>query len=116
MDSLAFWASLYRKRNVNRLRLPIEPEAFFFYSMENIIRRILRYFFSGTVFIVPLVATAYFIYVSFRWLDNLLDLPYPGLGFVIILLAITGFGYLTTNFAFKTAADWFDQLMNKIPI
>jgi uncharacterized membrane protein len=84
--------------------------------MDSTVRRILRYFFSGTVFIVPLVATAYFIYVSFRWLDNLLNLPYPGLGFAIILLAITGFGYLTTNFAFKTAADWFDHGMNKIPL
>ena len=84
--------------------------------MENTLRRFLRYFFSGTLFIVPLVATAYFIYVSFSWLDNLLNLPYPGLGFVIILLAITGFGYLTTNFAFKTATDWFDHGMNKIPL
>jgi uncharacterized membrane protein len=84
--------------------------------MENTLRRVLRYFFSGTLFIVPLVATAYFIFVSFRWLDNLLELPYPGLGFAIILLAITGFGYLTTNFAFKTVADWFDRGMNRIPL
>jgi uncharacterized membrane protein len=84
--------------------------------MENALRRVLRYFFSGTLFIVPLVATAYFIFVSFRWLDNLLELPYPGLGFAIILFAITGFGYLTTNFAFKTAADWFDRGMNRIPL
>ncbi len=84
--------------------------------MENILRRILRYFFSGTLFIVPLVATVYFIFVSFRWLDNLLNLPYPGLGVLIILLAITAFGYLTTNFAFKTVANWFDHLINKIPL
>ena len=84
--------------------------------MENALRRVLRYFFSGTLFIVPLVATAYFIFVSIRWLDNLLELPYPGLGLVIILFAITAFGYLTTNFAFKTAADWFDRGMNRIPL
>ena len=84
--------------------------------MENTLRRVLRYFFSGTLFIVPLVATAYFIFVSFRWLDNLLQLPYPGLGFAIILFAITGFGYLTTNFAFRTAAEWFDRGMNRIPL
>lgn len=84
--------------------------------MENAFRRIARYFFSGTVFIVPLVATAYFIYVAFRWLDNLIELPYPGLGFAIIFLAITLFGYLTTNFAFKTITIWFDQVMNKIPL
>ncbi len=84
--------------------------------MNNPFRRILRHFFSGTLFIVPLVATAYFIYVSFRWLDGLLNLPYPGIGFAIILGAITVFGYLTTNFAFKTFSDWFDHGMNRIPL
>lgn len=84
--------------------------------MESAFRRIVRYFFSGTLFIVPLVATAYFIFVSFSWLDSLLELPYPGLGFAIIFLAITLFGYLTTNFAFRTATTWFDHGMNKIPL
>lgn len=84
--------------------------------MESAFRRIVRYFFSGTLFIVPLVATVYFILASFRWLDNLLELPYPGLGFAIIFFAITIFGYLTTNFAFKTATQWFDHGMNKIPL
>jgi uncharacterized membrane protein len=84
--------------------------------MESRFRKIIRYFFSGTLFIVPLVATAYFIFVSFRWLDSLLNLPYPGLGFLIILLVITLFGYLTTNFAFRTFTTWFDHGMNKIPL
>jgi uncharacterized membrane protein len=84
--------------------------------MERTARRLLRYFFSGTLFIVPLLATAYFIFFAFSWLDDLLNLPYPGLGFVIIFVAITAFGYLTTNFAFKTFMDWFDHGMNKIPL
>jgi uncharacterized membrane protein len=84
--------------------------------METTFRKIIRYFFSGTLFIVPLVATGYFIFVSFQWLDSRLNLPYPGVGFVIILTAITLFGYLTTNFAFKTFSNWFDQLLNKIPL
>src|SRR6478736_5916496 len=84
--------------------------------MNNALRRIARYFFSGTLFIVPLTATAYFIFVSFRWLDSLLNLPYPGIGFLIIFGAITAFGFFTTNFAFKTVTDWFDHGMNKIPL
>jgi len=84
--------------------------------METTLRKLLRYFFSGTLFIVPLVATAYFIFVSFSWLDSLLNLPYPGLGFAIILVAITAFGYFTSNFAFQTMVNWFDQGMNKIPL
>jgi uncharacterized membrane protein len=84
--------------------------------METSFNKIIRYFFSGTLFIVPLLATAYFIYVSFTWLDGLLQLPYPGLGLLIILVAITGFGYFTSNFAFKTIMSWFDHGMNRIPL
>ncbi len=84
--------------------------------MSNTLRKIARYFFSGTLFIVPLVATGYFIFWSFAQLDGLLNLPYPGLGFLIIFGVITLFGYLTSNFAVRTATDWFDHLMNKIPL
>lgn len=80
------------------------------------IQRLIRYFFSGTLFIVPLVATIYFIFVSFRWLDGLIELPYPGLGLLIILAVITGFGYMTSGLAQKTLIHWFDQLVNRIPL
>lgn len=84
--------------------------------MRKIAGKIVRYFFNGTLFIVPLVATAYFIFVSFQWLDTRLNLPYPGVGFAIILSVITIFGYFTSNFAFKTFAAWFDHGMNRIPL
>ena len=84
--------------------------------MNLIAGRIFRYFFSGTLFIVPLLATAYFIYISFTWLDDQLDLPYPGLGFVIIFSVITLIGYLSTNYIFKTLGRWFDAGMNRIPL
>jgi len=84
--------------------------------METILRKILRYFFSGIVFIVPLAVTIYVIFFIFSWLDNLINLPYPGLGILVILAAITGFGYFTSNFAFKTFTEWFDQGMNRIPM
>lgn len=84
--------------------------------MEKTVRRILRYFFSGTLFIVPLVATVYFFFESFRWLDGLLSLPYPGVGFAIIVGVVTVFGYLTTHYAFRTVTDVLDQGINKIPL
>jgi uncharacterized membrane protein len=84
--------------------------------MRNLAGKIVRYFFNGTLFIVPLVATIYVVIEAFRWLDSRLDLPYPGVGFAIILTAITLFGYFTTNFAFQTFSNWFDHLMNRIPM
>lgn len=84
--------------------------------MDKTLRRILRYFFSGTLFIVPLVATVYFFFESFRWLDGLLNLPYPGVGFAIIVGVVTVFGYLTTHYAFRTVTDVLDQTIIKIPL
>lgn len=84
--------------------------------MESNFRRILRYFFSGMLFIVPVAVTVYVIYFSFSWLDNLLGLPYPGVGFAIIIAAITVFGYLTSNIIFQTFSNWFDHVINRIPM
>ncbi|HRI78472.1 MAG TPA: DUF502 domain-containing protein [Cyclobacteriaceae bacterium] len=84
--------------------------------MKKIIGKIARYFFNGTLFIVPLVATVYCIIQSFQWLDSRLELPYPGVGFLIILSAITLFGYFTSNFAFQTFSNWFDHFINRIPL
>ena len=84
--------------------------------MKSFFRRVIRYFFSGTIFIVPLIATVYFIYSSFTWLDQQLPLPYPGLGFLIILTAITIFGYFSSIFAFRRMGEWFDHMVARIPL
>lgn len=84
--------------------------------MKDALRTIARYFFSGMLFIVPLLATGYFVFWSFAQLDGLLNLPYPGLGFLIIFAVITLFGYLTSNFAVRTVTDWFDHVINRIPL
>lgn len=83
--------------------------------MRTILSRILRYFFGGMLFIVPIVVTVYFIFTSLLWLDSLLSLPYRGLGVIIIVAAITLIGYITSILFFKTATDWFDHLINRIP-
>jgi uncharacterized membrane protein len=83
--------------------------------MKPLFGKIVRYFFNGTLFIVPLVATIYFIIQAFRWLDTRIELPYPGVGFLIIFSVITLFGYLTTHYAFNVFSGWFDQLVNRIP-
>ncbi len=84
--------------------------------MRETLRKFIRYFFSGTLFIVPLMATAYVIFISFSWLDNLLNIPIPGIGFVIIIGAISAFGYLTSTYAFQTFVEIFEHGINRIPL
>lgn len=85
-------------------------------NANEIIARLLRYFLSGTLFIVPVVATGYFIFFAFSWLDEQLDLPYWGLGFLIIFSVITLIGYLSSHYIFRTLVGWFDAGMNRIPL
>ncbi len=84
--------------------------------MKQLLSLFVRYFFNGTLFIVPLVATLYFVFEAFTWLDSRLNLPYPGVGLLIIITGITLFGYFTTHFAFRTFSDWFEQIIGKIPL
>ncbi|HMP98596.1 MAG TPA: DUF502 domain-containing protein [Cyclobacteriaceae bacterium] len=84
--------------------------------MKTTARTLLRYFLSGTIFIVPLVATLYFIFAAITWLDGLLETPIPGLGLVIIISVITLFGYLTTTFFFKTFTDLFETAIKRMPL
>jgi len=84
--------------------------------MKTTARTFLRYFLSGTIFIVPLVATIYFIFLAISWLDNLLEIPIPGLGLLVILSVITLFGYLTTTFFFKTFTDIFETGIKRMPL
>lgn len=83
--------------------------------MRETLRKFARYFFSGSLFIVPLTATAYVIYIGFSWLDSLLNLTIPGIGFLIIVAAISIFGYLTSTYAFQMFVEVFDSGVNRIP-
>lgn len=84
--------------------------------MKNFLKGVARNFFSGTLFIVPLVATGYFIFLSFTWLDSLLHLKTPGIGLLIIIVVITIFGYLTKTFAFETLEGFIDRTINRLPM
>ena len=84
--------------------------------MKTTARTLLRYFLSGTIFIVPLVATIYFIFAAISWIDGLIELSIPGLGLLIIIFGITLFGYLTTTFFFKTFSDLFETGIKRMPL
>ena len=83
--------------------------------MRQTFRKFARYFFSGTLFIVPLTTTAYVIYMGFSWLDGLLNLPIPGIGFLIIVAAISIFGYLTSTYAFQAFVEVLEIGMHRLP-
>ena len=69
-------------------------------------KKIIRYFLQGLLYIAPVAVTVYIIIISFFWLDGLLrDLEifkeqplsafnFPGLGLIIILITVTLIGFV----------------------
>jgi uncharacterized membrane protein len=83
---------------------------------EFTVKRILTYFFRGLLFIVPLALTIYIIYVTLQWIDGLIPVNIPGLGFLIIVANITFLGYLASFFITRPFFELFEKYVIRIPI
>ena len=80
------------------------------------VKRILSYFFRGLLFVVPVALTLYIIYFMLQWIDGLIPAGIPGLGLLIILVAITGLGYLASFFITRPFFELFERYITKIPL
>ncbi len=78
-------------------------------------RRLLNYFLKGLIFVLPIFISLYVIYKLLEFLDGLLLIPIPGVGFAIVIVGITILGYLGTGILSKPLLDLFEDLMSRTP-
>lgn len=79
-------------------------------------RRLTRYFLEGLLFLIPVVATIYVIYIVFIKVDGLFEFPVPGMGFVVTLLIITAIGFLGSNFLGRGMEGIVDRTLSRLPL
>jgi len=83
---------------------------------------ILRNFFRGLLFVVPVAATAYVLYWLFVKLENLFDLTKvlgwtaPGLNILVIVVAITLVGMLAGNVLTGWVVGLMDRILKRMPL
>jgi uncharacterized membrane protein len=78
-------------------------------------KRLIRYFFEGLIFVVPVAITIYVVYKSFVIVDNWLPIGVRGTGFLIILVGITLIGFLTSNFLTRSVLRFVESILNRLP-
>ncbi len=84
--------------------------------MRRIASVLLRSFLQGLLLLSPIAITAYVLYTVFNSVDNLVPFVPRGLGFVIIIVAVTLMGYLGTRFFIgKWLFDSFSYLLEHTP-
>jgi len=92
--------------------------------------RIRNYFLTGLIVAGPVAITLWLIWWFVTWVDNLVRpvipigyrpetyLPFdiPGLGLIIVFVALTLLGFLTANFVGSRLIGFGDALLNRMPI
>lgn len=91
-------------------------------------KRLIRYFLQGVLYVAPLAVTIYIISVAILWIDGLLvnrdffhegwlaKYNFPGVGLVIILVAITLIGYFGQRMISSPISVAYTKLIKKAPL
>ena len=75
----------------------------------------MRYFLEGLLFVIPLAVTIYILYTIFVMVDSWLNLPIPGLGFLLTLLGIFLIGFLASNVLTRGLMSLISTIFEKLP-
>ncbi|MCW3806101.1 DUF502 domain-containing protein [Plebeiibacterium marinum] len=91
-------------------------------------KKLIRYFLQGLLYIVPIAVTVYIIAVAIIWTDGLLmdreffqkgilaKYNFPGLGLVTILILITMIGFIGQKLISSPFSEAYNKLIKKAPL
>lgn len=78
--------------------------------------RLVQWFFQGLIVVVPVAGTAYVVTAVIGFVDKVIPVSIPGIGFVIVISSITLVGFLTHNFLTQRLLDVLDGLLRRVPV
>lgn len=79
-------------------------------------RKIAGYFIQGLLFLIPIAATVYILYILFLRIDQIFKFSIPGLGFIMTLALVTLIGLLVSTVIARGAAGLINNLFSRMPI
>jgi uncharacterized membrane protein len=79
-------------------------------------KNLIKYFFQGLLYTVPISVTIYIIWEVFIALDELIPINIPGLGILIIFVSITAIGVLGNYLLSDRLLGYFENGLKKIPL
>jgi uncharacterized membrane protein len=96
----------------------------------SVMARLRNYLFAGILVTAPISITLYFTWSVVDWVDSVVArvlpdhynpstyLPFslPGLGLVMLVIALTAIGFLTANFLGHSFIGWSERIVARAPI
>lgn len=96
--------------------------------------RLLQYFLQGLIILAPIVITVYAVTALFSFIDNIIPdfvarlfphwanrdetgapIKIPGIGVVVLVLAVIFVGYISSSFIVGRMVDLFDMILERTP-
>tara|TARA_B100000780_G_scaffold276681_1_gene245724 strand:+ start:116 stop:667 length:552 start_codon:yes stop_codon:yes gene_type:complete len=78
--------------------------------------KIINYFLQGLLYIVPISVTFYVVIWSFNKVDSILPFDFPGLGLIVIFVAITIIGMIGSILIKTPINSFFVKALKKAPL
>lgn len=79
-------------------------------------RRLISFFFTGLVLLLPIGMTIYLIYTLVIEIDAILPLQYPGLGLLVVVALVTLIGAIASLFVGQPIAKRIESIFIKVPL
>ncbi len=80
------------------------------------IRDFFQYFLRGLILVGPIALTVYIVFVSVKWVDDLIPIKIPGLGLIIVLIVTVLLGYLANTLFAKPIFTMLEKAMRRVPL
>lgn len=77
--------------------------------------RLPNYFLRGLAITVPLAVTAWAVWYAVTTIDRWLRIPIPGVGFLVVVAAVTLVGALGTTLVTRSVVRLLDSLLARLP-
>jgi uncharacterized membrane protein len=79
-------------------------------------KKLTKYFFEGLLFLVPIIATIYVLYVVFMKVDRIFRFEIPGVGFIVTIITVTAFGFIASNFLTRRLVRNAEKTLSRLPL
>jgi uncharacterized membrane protein len=79
-------------------------------------KRLVDSFLKGCLVLVPTSTTFYVVWLVLRKLDAIVPLPFPGLGLVLTIAAITAIGWVASNVVGRRVVGWVESMLRNLPV
>ena len=79
-------------------------------------KRLVDSFLKGCLVLVPTATTFYVVWLVLRKLDAIVPLPFPGLGLVLTIAAITAIGWVASNVVGRRVVGWVESMLRNLPV